>query len=180
MTLSGSFEQTAMTPPTTRGEMVVVSEPVEVEQGASVDTLIRQLMSLSSYINKLYIQSHLIHLNVEGPLFFPLHNFFKEQYASNIENFDTLAELIRSMNYLMPMCEKGLDSACINFTHVKSYDARSMVTTYLNNLEELGMAAKEVGNTAKTVEAPDVENKLADLVNFCFKSSWMLKATLRG
>jgi hypothetical protein len=40
--------------------------------------------------------------------------------------------------------------------------------------------AKEVTETAKTVEAPDVENAMAELVNFCFKSAWMLKSTLRG
>jgi starvation-inducible DNA-binding protein len=166
--------------PSFNGGMVRESGELEVEnQGASLEELIRQMMSLSSYTNKLYLQSHLIHLNIEGPLFFPLHEFFKEQYESHISNFDLIAELIRSMNYLMPMCEKGLNSVCPMFNHVTSYEPRNMVTTYIQNIEQFGMAAKQVGETAEAAEAPDAENKMADLVNFAFKSSWMLKATLR-
>ena len=139
---------------------------IEDEKEASVGDLINQLVSLCSYLDKLYMQSHLIHLNIEGPLFFPLHEFYKEQYTSLVEEFDTLAEFVRSMDYLMPMCERGLNASCPKFNHVKSYDAREMM-------------AKEAVKTAREVEAPDVENALADTVKLCFKSSWMLKSTLR-
>lgn len=180
MTFSGLIQQSGSYPPATEGNREVEYELEISTKGASLEELIRQLMSLASYANKLYTQSHLIHLNVEGPLFFPLHDFFKEQYQNNIDNFDIISELIRSMNYLMPMCEKGLSAACPEFQHVTSYDTRSMVATYIQNLEKLGMAAKEVGATARVVGAPDAENKMADLVNACFKASWMLKSTLRG
>lgn len=180
MDLSGLIQQSGSYSPVAGNNQEVEYELEVSTKGASLEELIRQLMSLASYTNKLYTQSHLIHLNIEGPLFFPLHDFFKEQYQSNIDNFDIISELIRSMNYLMPMCEKGLSSVCPNFQHVTSYDTRSMATTYIQNLEKLGMAAKEVGATARVVGAPDAENKMADLVNSCFKASWMLKATLRG
>jgi DNA-binding ferritin-like protein len=78
------------------------------------------------------------------------------------------------------MCERGLNNACPKFIHVKSNDARDMSTVYLRNLEQCGMMAKEIIEVAREVEAPDAENLLANTVNFCFKSSWMLKATLRG
>jgi DNA-binding ferritin-like protein len=80
----------------------------------------------------------------------------------------------------MPMCERGLDNVCSKFTHVNSYNARDMSTTYLQNLEDCGLKAKDIIDLARQAEAPDVENLLANTVNFCFKSSWMLKATLRN
>ena len=146
---------------------------------ASVGDLINQLVPLCALIDKLYTQAHLIHLNIEGPLFLPLHKFYKKQYTALVDEFDTIAELIRSMDYLLPMCEKGLSATCPKFNHVKSYEPREMSTTYLKNLEACGMMAKEIIHTARSVDAPDVENALADTVNFCFKSSWMLKSTLR-
>lgn len=181
MTYSAAFE--SGNPMTPQGDMqpqqMIIGE-VEAKPAASVDELISQLVSLSSYLNQLYTQSHLIHLNIEGPLFLPVHEFLKEQYDAHIGQFDAVAEFIRSMDYLMPMCARGLASAYKGFKHVKSYDTREMLTTYSKNLEACGMMAKDVGCTAKEVGAPDVENYMAELVGMMFKSAWFLKATLRN
>lgn len=176
MTFSGSFEIPQMTAPV---EGMVVVEEQEMKPVATVDELISQLVAMSSYVNQLYTQSHLIHLNVEGPLFLPIHEFLKTQYDAHITQFDTLAEFVRSMDYLMPMCAKGLQGAYKNFKSVKSYDAREMLTIYTKNLEAGGMMAKDLGATAREVQAPDVENYAADLVGQMFKAAWFLKATLR-
>ena len=160
-------------------EGMVVIEEQEVQPKATVDELISQLVAMGSYVNQLYTQSHLIHLNIEGPLFLPIHEFLKTQYEAHITQFDTLAEFVRSMDYLMPMCAKGLQGAYKNFKSVKSYDAREMLTIYTKNLEAGGMMAKDLGTTAKEVQAPDVENYAADLVGQMFKAAWFLKATLR-
>ena len=160
-------------------EGMVVIEEQEVQPKATVDELISQLVAMGSYVNQLYTQSHLIHLNIEGPLFLPIHEFLKTQYDAHITQFDTLAEFVRSMDYLMPMCAKGLQGAYKNFKSVKSYDAREMLTVYTKNLEAGGMMAKDLGTTAKEVQAPDIENYAADLVGQMFKAAWFLKATLR-
>ncbi len=157
-----------------------LEEEQEQEQGgASVEELISGLVSLSSYVHQLYVQSHLIHLNIEGPLFLPIHEFLKEQYEAHIAQFDALAEFVRSMDFLMPMCQKGMLGAYKGFKHVKSYEARESLTIYLKNLEACGFMAKDLGQLAKQVQAPDVENYAADLVGMMFKASWFLKSTLR-
>lgn len=176
MTFSSSFEIPQMAAPV---EGMVIIEEQEVKPVATVEELINQLVAMGSYVNQLYLQSHLIHLNVEGPLFLPIHEFLKTQYDAHITQFDTLAEFVRSMDYLMPMCAKGLQGAYKNFKHVKSYEAREMLTVYTKNLEAGGMMAKDLGTTAKEVQAPDVENYAADLVGQMFKAAWFLKATLR-
>lgn len=156
------------------------SEELEEQKPtASVDDLINQLIAVGSYLNQLYTQAHLIHLNIEGPLFLPLHAFLKEQYEAHITQFDTVAEFVRSMDYLMPMCARGLANAYKGFKHVKSYEARESLTVYVKNLENAGMMAKDVGALAKEVQAPDIENYMAELVGLMFKSAWFIKATLR-
>lgn len=160
-------------------QQMIIGE-VEAKPAASVDELISQLVSLSSYLDQLYTQSHLIHLNIEGPLFIPVHTFLKEQYESHVEQFDAVAEFIRTMDYLMPMCARGLASAYKGFKHVKSYETREMLTVYAKNLEACGMMSKDVGCMAKEVGAPDVENYMAELVGMMFKGAWFLKATLRN
>lgn len=176
MTFSGSFNAT----PTPAEASERLEEEQEQEQnGASVEELISGLVSLSSYVHQLYVQSHLIHLNIEGPLFLPIHEFLKTQYEAHISQFDTLAEFVRSMDFLMPMCQRGLLSAYKGFKHVKSYETRESLTIYLKNLETCGFMAKDLGQLAGKAQAPDVENYAADLVSMMFKASWFLKSTLR-
>jgi hypothetical protein len=54
-----------------------------------------------------------------------------------------------------------------------------MLITYLKNIEDFGMQAKDLGSLARKVEAPDVENYAAQLVDDSFKSAWFIKSTLR-
>lgn len=175
MTYSGSFVTSPVAPQAT----LIIEEQEDVSPKVSVEELITQLITFGSYINQLYTQSHLIHLNIEGPLFLPIHEFLKEQYEAHIAQFDQIAEYVRSMDFLMPMCARGLQGACKGFKHVKSYEAREMLTVYLKNLEAAGMMAKDVGEMAREVKAPDVENYMADVVGAMFKAAWFLKSTLR-
>lgn len=178
MTYSQFFEVADM-PPIDQ-EVMVIEEREDEEPEVSADELISQLVTLGSYVSQLYLQAHLIHLNIEAPFFLAVHKFLGKQYEAHIEQFDALAEYVRTMDYLLPMCAKGLASACKEFNHVKSYDAREMLTTYLKNLEKAAFMAKDVAATAKEVKALDIENYLADFVGAMFKASWFLKATLRG
>jgi len=178
MTYSQFFETAEMIPEA-KGVMVIEERENE-EPKATADELIMQLVTLGAYVNQLYMQSHLIHLNFEGSTFLAIHKFLNKQYESHIEQFDAIGEFVRSMDYLLPMCAKGLESACKKFDNVKSYEGKDMLTTYLKNLETAGFMAKDVAITAKTVGAPDIENYLADFVGQMFKAAWFLKATLRG
>ena len=178
MTFSGSFESTPSSELVASEPTVIVQELEETR--VTLQDLLLQLVALSSHLHQIYTQAHLIHLNVEGPLFLPIHEFLKEQYDAHVMQFDQVAEFVRTMDTLLPMCEKGLLSAYKGFKHVKSYDMREMLITYLGNLEKVGMQAKEIGEMAREVQAPDVENYMAELVGAVFKASWMIKSTLRG
>jgi DNA-binding ferritin-like protein len=178
MTFSGSFESTPSSELVASEPTVVVQELEETR--VTLQDLLLQLVALSSHLHQIYTQAHLIHLNVEGLCSLPVHKFLKKQYFAHVDQFDQVTEFVRTMDTLLPMCEKGLLSAYKGFKHVKSYDMREMLITYLGNLEKVGMQAKEIGEMAREVQAPDVENYMAELVGAMFKASWMIKSTLRG
>jgi len=153
--------------------------PAKSKNG-DVGAFIQQCISLASYIKELQTQAHLIHLNYEGSNFLGVHGFLKDQYEAHQDQFDKLGEFIRSMDYLMPMCARGLADASPGIQHVSSYKGTEMLAAYYKNLEELGMKAKKLEPIAQKVGAIDIANFLADLVGQAFKAAWFLKATLRN
>lgn len=149
-------------------------------EGDGVARLVKHLVMLASLLKELQTQSHLIHLNYEGENFLEIHGFLKERYEEHLEQFDTVAEEVRSLDHFMPMCACGLKEAMPPFQNVESYDGRSMLLAYYVNIESMGYLAKEIEQVAAAVGAPDVQNTMAELVGSAFKTSWMLKSILRG
>ncbi len=142
--------------------------------------LIEQLILLAAFLKELETQSHLIHLNYEGVNFLEVHRLLKEQYEAHLEQFDRVAELVRSMDFWMPLCSCGLKDAVCGFRHVDSHDGRAMLVTYYSNLEAMGYLAKAIEPLAQSAGAPDAVNLMAELVGAAFKGSWFLKSLLRG
>jgi DNA-binding ferritin-like protein len=153
--------------------------PAKSKNG-DVGAFIQQCISLASYLKELQTQSHLIHLNYEGSNFLGVHAFLKDQYEAHLEQFDTLSEFIRSMDYLMPMCAKGLADVGPGIQHVTSYKGTDQLAVYYKNLEELGMKTKKLEPIAAKVGAIDIQNYLAELCGQAFKAAWQIKATLRN
>ena len=154
--------------------------PAKSKASGDVGAFIQQCISLCAYLKELETQSHLIHLNYEGGNFLGVHAFLKDQYETHLEQFDTLAEFIRSMDYLLPMCSSGLKDAAPPIQTVTSYKGTDMLGVYYKNLEELGMKAKKLEPIAQKVGAIDIANYMADLVGQAFKAAWFVKATLRN
>jgi len=158
----------------------IVTEEVIVTKEASLDNLVYKLVEFASYNYQLNTQAHLLHLNIEAPFFLAVHKFLKKQYQQHIDDFDVLAELVRSMDFLLPMCQKGLLGAYKGFKNITTYEARPSLTLYIKNLENGGFMGKELVDLAREVGAPDAENEIAEIVGHLFKSAWMLKSTLRN
>ena len=155
-------------------------EPQPKSKKEPVGRLANELITLSSQAAQLMLQSHLVHLNFEGGNFFGVHEFTKGQYKKHQKQLDRLGELTRSLDYLMPMCSKGLMGAYKKFAHVQAYEGPAMLITYYENLEAFGMCAKNVAKLAAKMEAYDIENYCGELIEDCFTAAWMCKATLRN
>ena len=101
------------------GARKISYEPQPQSKKEPVSRLANELISLSSHAAHLMLQSHLIHLNFEGANFFGVHKFTKSQYKKHQEQLDRLGELVRSLDFLMPMCCKGLMAAYKNLVILK-------------------------------------------------------------
>jgi DNA-binding ferritin-like protein len=154
--------------------------PAKSKSNGDIGAFIQQCISLCAHLEELRTQAHLIHLNYEAPNFFGVHAFLKEQYEAHQDQFDKLGEFIRSMDYLMPMCAKGLADNCPEFKHVTSYKANDMLMTYYKNLESFAMHCKKVEALAAKAHAIDIQNYIAELAGEIFKAAWKIKATLRN
>lgn len=155
------------------------NEPTPKSKKEPVGRLANNLIDLTSQAAHLMIQSHLIHLNYESSNFFGVHKFTKKQYQKHQEQLDRLGELTRSLDFLLPMCEKGLLGSNKKLKHVTSYDGAAMLIVYYENLETFGFAAKAVAKMAEKMDAFDIENYCGEIIEDCFTASWMVKATLR-
>ena len=154
-------------------------DPQPKQKSEGPGKLITEMIQLLSYTEQLRVQSHLIHFNYEGANFTGIHGFLKDEYEMHQDHFDRLGELIRSMDYMTFMCMKGLLGAYKKFKHCESYDPKEMLLTYMQNLEDFAFMSKKVAKSAKKVDAIDVDNYMAHLVEVSFKASWFIKATLR-
>ena len=152
----------------------------EEDDKKRMDAFIKTLIKMTCYLHELQTQSHLIHFNYEAENFLAVHEFLKTQYETHQEQFDKLGEFIRSMDFLLPMCRKGLLEGSSKFEHVKTYEPKGMLMTYFKNLETLASQCKKAQVTARKNKVIDVENYLAELCGDLFKAAWMIKATLRN
>ena len=155
---------------------------VEEEQGPNQETkeqLAQYMLCMAGFLHELQTQAHLIHFNFCGPEFFGVHKFLAKQYEKHQEQFDRVGEILRSLDFYMPMCSKGLCGSVRDFKHCTSYTSKEMLCSYLCNLESAGMKAKCLGKMAVTADASDVENLAADLVESMFVDAYMIKSTLR-
>ena len=155
-------------------------KPTPKNKKEDVAGLAALMIQMAGYTSNLMIQAHLVHLNYEASNFFGVHQFTEKQYKKHQKQFDRVGELIRSLDYLLPMCAKGLASACKKFKHIDSYEPQDMLMTYLSNLEDAGMLCKKVIKQARKEDAPDVENYFAQLIEEFFTAAWMIKSTLRN
>lgn len=145
------------------------------------ELLLQAMVRLAAFLKELETQAHLIHLNYEGSNFLSIHGFLKEQYELHLQQFDKVAELVRTMDMYMPMCACGLkDAVSPCFENVKSYAGMQQLSAYLNNLEQMAQMAKDAEPMAQCVGAIDVANYMAELVGSAFQGAWFVKASLRA
>ena len=157
----------------------VIVEEVVTREDDSLDNLVYYTVELASCMYHLNMQACLIALNLEHPNFCSLQPFLKEQADCHMKDFECLAETVRSMDYLLPMCQKGLLGYNKSFKTTKSYDAVQALQLYVKNLEDAGYKAKECHDKAKAVGAPDLENIIADVIHHMFTGAWKLKSSMR-
>lgn len=83
--------------------MTVVSSDDAVDTGVNhVEAISDGLADALTDTYRLLFKTHTCHWNVEGPLFFSIHNLTEEQNKDMFEAADVIAERIRALGQLAP------------------------------------------------------------------------------
>lgn len=152
-------------------------DPLNLESSQDNPSLIHQLVVLAAFCKELELQAHLIHLNYTGPDFLPLHAFLKEQYQLHQEQFDVLAEFVRTQGAFLPTTNAQLRAALPCFSEPESPDPLAMVVIYADNLAQQAEMARNLDQSAAAERAIDVVDYAASLVAAANKAIWFLSAS---
>ncbi|WP_373504626.1 Dps family protein [Aestuariivirga sp.] len=126
----------------------------------------------SSY--QLLLASQLVHWNVKGELFLPIHQLTEQHYQALFETLDILAERMRALGTEVPT-----DGATKSFSVEAKLDGSSMVKMVEQLIamhEDAAKSAREVAGFADDHDDPVTNDMMMDCLKFHEKAIWMLRA----
>ncbi|APX10897.1 Dps family protein [Tateyamaria omphalii] len=128
----------------------------------------------------LVFKTHAYHWNVEGPLFYSVHNLTEEHYSNMFEAADELAERIRALGELAPSALKDVVSRS------RVEDAEGEMST-ADMVEDLAADHERIAHRLHALAELAAENRdivTEDLATersaFHEQAAWMLRAIAKS
>ncbi len=125
---------------------------------------------------QLFLASQLVHWNVKGQLFLPIHQLTEQHYQALFETLDILAERMRALGTEVPS-----DGATKTFrveAHLDGSSMEAMVQQLITMHEEAAKGAREVAGFAEERDDPVTNDMMMDALKFHEKAIWMLRAII--
>lgn len=121
------------------------------------------------------LRSQVVHWNVVGPMFQPIHELTERHYNDLFAAIDLLAERIRALGFPVPTGKAavGLDKALSLGSRMT---AQSMVEELIGDHEQLARLLREGAGQAEEVDDFVSHDLMADRLAFHEKAIWMLNA----
>lgn len=133
------------------------------------------LSDLTVQTYRLLLRSQVVHWNVVGPLFQPIHVLTEQHYRALFSAIDEMAERIRALGHAMPTgkATAGLDKALSLGSHVT---ARAMIEELVDDHEALSRLIRDGAVEAEEREDFVTHDLLTARLAFHEKAAWMLRA----
>lgn len=151
--------------------------PVSVKTG--VDAPKKVAHALSNVLADTYsllIKTHAVHWNVEGPMFFSVHNLTEAQYNDLFAAADVIAERILALGQLTAMSPNALLKNSIVGDVAEPYDAVSLCKGLADDHASVAKRLHEVIEIAGDAGDPVTEDLATARSAFHEKAAWMLRA----
>ena len=127
-----------------------------------------------------YVLSHGYHVNLTGDDFYEYHKLFQKIYEFLQDNIDTQAELIRSIDEIVPFSLKRVT----DLTEVKDVEKVPEIAVMVTDIDAALYALIDLANDAfdqsQTDKEYGVNNYIAGYIQELNKFCWMLKASSQG
>lgn len=129
---------------------------------------------------RLVFKSHAYHWNVEGPLFYSVHNLTEEHYEDLFSAADDLAERIRALGHLAPtsmadiVARSRIDDASGKMT------TEEMINDLAQDHERIAHRFHALIEITEERKDPVTEDMATERSAFHEKAAWMLRALAKS
>ena len=125
---------------------------------------------------RLMIKTHVVHWNVEGPMFYAVHNLTEAQYEELFTAVDEIAERIRALGELTAMSSNNLLSGSVIKDVTAPQTAGEMCQDLADDHATLAKRLHLLIETADEANDPVSEDLATTRAAVHEKAAWMLRA----
>lgn len=125
---------------------------------------------------RLTFKTHAFHWNVEGPLFYSIHNLTEGQYEDMFAAADELAERMRAIGQMAPMTMAEIMEQSVISDAVDAPSAGQMCAMLADDHERVAKRLHALIKIAADANDPVTEDMATQRSAFHEKSAWMLRA----
>ena len=157
----------------------VVAEPQDISSGVRApETIAESLRNILADTYMLTFKTHAYHWNVEGPLFYSIHNLTEGQYEDMFTAADDIAERIRAVGQMAPMSLKGVIETSAIADSEEKLTAGEMCQKLAQDHERIAHRLHALIKIAGDHNDPVTEDLATERSAFHEQAAWMLKAII--
>ena len=158
----------------------IVPQPDTVKTGVgNTKALAEALGKLLADTYCMVFKTHAYHWNVEGPLFYSVHNLTEAQYSEMFIAADELAERIRALGQLTPHRLTDIVASSTIADRKELPAAREMVEDLAADHEKLAKSCHMLIELADKQKDPVTVDLATRRSSFHEKAAWMLRVTAK-
>ncbi|MEL6465084.1 MAG: DNA starvation/stationary phase protection protein [Pseudomonadota bacterium] len=155
----------------------VIPSTDDVSTGVqNTDTVSSGLADILADTYCLVFKTHAYHWNVEGPLFYSVHNLTEEQYKNMFEAADELAERIRALGELAPSSLSDIVSRARVEDHEAGISTAQMIEDLATDHARLAHRLHALAELAAENRDIVTEDLATERSAFHEQAAWMLRA----
>ena len=127
---------------------------------------------------RLLINTQGVHWNVQGPLFYSIHQLTEAQYEDIFPAIDDIAERIRSLGFPAPQTMKDFTSrSSLDDVDTKA-ELRAQIKSLIDMNERVAADMRKLVETAEAASDVKTADLMTDRIGVHEENAWMLRATI--
>jgi len=157
----------------------VVATPQDISSGVrQPETVAEGLANVLADTYSLIYKTHAYHWNVEGPLFYSIHNLTEGQYEDMFKAADDIAERIRAVGQMAPMTLTEVRELSVIKDSTDAPSAGEMCQALADDHERIAHRLHALVKVAGEHNDPVTEDLATERSAFHEQAAWMLKALI--
>lgn len=159
----------------------VVPSTDEIDTGVvDRDAMAQGVEHMLADTYRLIFKTHAVHWNVEGPMFYAVHNLTEIQYNDLFAAADEIAERIRALGQLAPATLSSIVSHSVVQDDETPISAGEMCEDLAADHERVARRLHDLIATADEAGDPVTEDMATERAAFHEKAAWMLRAIAKS